>query len=602
MQIQKGLVKYKDRTDIVCTYGLTDDGKQYYFLDSTSIPNGDIIASTALVEAIDPVVVASSIGVIDPNGNVVIPFENRSIKAITPELLLVEKANSTTPSVVEANKLRSDPLAATKLVTTPATIKDNMNAKMGNNGRFVFNDQFSEATIYDINGKNLINNEYYSFIGLENNEALYFSKNTMSSPVEKYSLALGSMVEDAENSVSSEPLDVQNTEVTQATIDGAMAEQEAVDKKIVDGDITAASFENMAVNPDDAQVMVDNSIPSETVVVEGTDEVVPSTESVGEEMEKTDISVNEESGFNGFSPDDVAVDVSNTQVEVSSLPSAATEQNVVESEAPEVEESRNEVTEESSVDVVESPNVSTEESEEKKLDSYAPIEDAMELPIPTSSILSENDTKSDASENSLVALDFGDNINYSNVDDDSVLKSLIHEEEKNDVVEEAIGDFTKDLFDIDLETDIFADSTLHADRIVHDSYGESNLSLDTKDTIIEDVASTMTNLIKLNKSQKEKISAYEEKFEQVAETHKKVVEKAKSQVRDIETLKAKVKNYETIVTKLESKIQLLESKVHDQENLISSQSSELDALRPQVEGKKELARILADAQSLLDQE
>ena len=61
MQIQKGLVKYKDRTDIVCTYGLTDEGRQYYFLDNTSMSNGNIIASTVLVEAIDPVAVASSV-------------------------------------------------------------------------------------------------------------------------------------------------------------------------------------------------------------------------------------------------------------------------------------------------------------------------------------------------------------------------------------------------------------------------------------------------------------------------------------------------------------------------------------------------------------
>ena len=31
MKIQKGLVKYKERSDIICTYGITDDGKQYYF-------------------------------------------------------------------------------------------------------------------------------------------------------------------------------------------------------------------------------------------------------------------------------------------------------------------------------------------------------------------------------------------------------------------------------------------------------------------------------------------------------------------------------------------------------------------------------------------
>ena len=188
MQIQKGLVKYKDRNDILCTYGLTEEGRQYYFLDNTSMSNGNIIASTVLVEAIDPVVVASSIGVIDANGTVVVPFENKSIKPIMDGLLLVEIANSTTPSVVEANSMRSDPLAATKLVTTPAGIKEKINAKMGAEGRFVFNDQFSEATICDYSGNNILDNQYFSFIAIKNNETLYLSKNTADSPVLEYSI------------------------------------------------------------------------------------------------------------------------------------------------------------------------------------------------------------------------------------------------------------------------------------------------------------------------------------------------------------------------------------------------------------------------------
>ena len=56
-----------------------------------------------------------------------------------------------------------------------------------------------------------------------------------------------------------------------------------------------------------------------------------------------------------------------------------------------------------------------------------------------------------------------------------------------------------------------------------------------------------------------------------------------------------------MVAKLEAKVQSLENKVYDQERLISNQSSELEALRPQIEGKKELVKILADAQVLLDQ-
>ena len=64
----------QDRSDILCTYGITDDGKTYYFLEGNNISNGNIVATTVLVEAIDPLVVSSSIGVIDPDGNVVIPF------------------------------------------------------------------------------------------------------------------------------------------------------------------------------------------------------------------------------------------------------------------------------------------------------------------------------------------------------------------------------------------------------------------------------------------------------------------------------------------------------------------------------------------------
>ena len=38
--------------------------------------NGNIIASTSLTEAIDPMYESKKVGLIDPQGNVVIPFEN----------------------------------------------------------------------------------------------------------------------------------------------------------------------------------------------------------------------------------------------------------------------------------------------------------------------------------------------------------------------------------------------------------------------------------------------------------------------------------------------------------------------------------------------
>lgn len=563
MQIQKGLVKYKDRTDIVCTYGLTDDGKQYYFLDENSISNGNIIASTALVEAIDPVVVASSIGVIDRDGNIVVPFVNKSIKAIGNGLLLVERAKAVTPSVIEAISLRSDPLAATKLVTTPATIKDNMNAKMGNDGRFVFNDQFSEATICDINGNNLINNEYYSFIGIKNNEALYFSKNTADSPVVEFVLPTAGGVEVPLPSESKEKLDIKNTDVTQATIDGAMAD-----------DITSNSFGDITQESEEEQVMVENNFAAE----------------------KKENSENEN---NGFLPADVVNDVSNNQIAIDK------DTNSVEQENNNVSKEK-ESTKESVQEKFEVKNEMEDSLPEKEFDSYASKEEAIELPIsiPTNNDKQENDTTEDSVEldknNNLMTFDFKDNINYDNM-------VAANEKEKVEIPEieldnhlEKIENFKKDLLDVDLESDIFADSTLHADKIINDSFEDTNSKLLQKDTIIEDVASTLANLIKLNKAQKEKIAAYEEKFEQIVATHKNVVDKARNQVREMEVLRTKVKNYETIVEKLENKIESLEDKIHNQDKLITSQSNELEALRPQIEGKRELARILADAQDLLE--
>lgn len=220
MQVQKGQVKYKDRSDIICTYGINDAGKQYYFLDGEKLSNGNLIASTALVEAIDPLVVASNVGVISSNGEIIVPFENKSIKPVNDVAMLVEKAIPSTPSVIDAVNMRKDPLAATKLVTTPATIKDRMNAKMGNGGRFVFNDQFSEASVFDLDGNNLLDGQYYSFIGL-NNGILYLSKNTIDSEIVEYKLV-------KDEPKQEEILDVQDAKVAASVINNAMQPQPSV--------------------------------------------------------------------------------------------------------------------------------------------------------------------------------------------------------------------------------------------------------------------------------------------------------------------------------------------------------------------------------------
>lgn len=220
MQIQKGQVKYKDRTDIICTYGVVD-GKQYYFLDGEKLGKGRIVASTVLVEAIDPLVLASNIGVLDEEGNVVIPFENKAVKPVADKAMIVEVAKPVTPSVIEAANLRRDPLAATRLVTTPAAIKEKVNAKMGVGGRFLFNDQFSEASVYDLEGNNLLDGKLYSFIGY-NDGVLYLAGNTAETEVVTYSLNKEEVV--VEEPKEEETLDVKNIEVSTEDIDKALGD------------------------------------------------------------------------------------------------------------------------------------------------------------------------------------------------------------------------------------------------------------------------------------------------------------------------------------------------------------------------------------------
>ena len=45
MQVQKGQVRYKDRNDIICTYGSVADqaDKKYFFLDWQSVTDGDFM-------------------------------------------------------------------------------------------------------------------------------------------------------------------------------------------------------------------------------------------------------------------------------------------------------------------------------------------------------------------------------------------------------------------------------------------------------------------------------------------------------------------------------------------------------------------------------
>ena len=481
MQVQKGLVKYKDRSDILCTYGITDDGKTYYFLEGNTIPNGNIVATTVLVEAIDPLVVSSSIGVIDPDGNVVIPFENKAVKPLSNDLLLVEKGTPVTDSVIEAVELRSDPSAASKLVSTPAAIKENMHIKMGDAGRFVFNDQFSEATICDINGNNLVNDELFSFIGLTD-DRMFLSKNIVGSFIWEFDVA-------------NKKLDV-------------MPEPE-VEVKMGDGD--ASEF------------TVDVSqIPT---VEESTEEVTE----FGTEMMESNLE-------GGFAPEDI--------------------------------------------DVVPTPEVEAEPATDA-VEETTEMDTEPETEITTEAVVEET-------------------------------TDVVVEETTETVVEETTEAVAEDLFVMSPEEDIFADAKVHEDTIVpasDESYDDFTYFPEhsSKDSLVQEVSATINELVKLNKSQRQKLISYEQKMDQMADANRKMTEKLREQTRDYEKLRTTAENFKTVVGKLEAKCEVLEgknealeAKAHDQERTIYRLTAENTSLREQNLNNEALAQVLAEARSALE--
>lgn len=607
MQVQKGLVKYKDRSDILCTYGITDDGKTYYFLDGVVIPNGNIVATTVLVEAIDPVAMASSIGLIDPNGNVIIPFENKAIKPIANDLLLVEKAKPVTESVIEAIELRADPQAASRLVTTPAVIKENMNAKMGAEGRFVFNDQFSEATICDVNGNNLVDNELYSFVGVTADK-LYLSKNTAESFVSEFSLGEKKLVLTPD--MGDPMLNIGSGDASEFTVDLAAVQQNA-EQAALDAEAAtlAAGAAAEAAMKEDEEIRAAGA--EGTAPAEGGEEVATdSTEEVG--FGDTITVAASENTEGGFMPDDITAE-NFEQV-------AAVQETVVAEGAGDVVAAGT-VSEETAVDEAATDAAITE--------GAAPVEGGDVVSTDTTEdVVSEEVAETAVVDETKVASEdvVAEDVTAEEVKDENAGVVVVSSEEVAETVEdkEFKLDFDGtsedsapvDLFNDDYSGDIFAGSTLQADTIVADDEEESDYADEigmgylpghaSKDNLIQEVTATVNDLLRVNRSQKQKILMFEERVAQLNDANGALNDRIRKQSRDFEKLKSNVENYRTVVGKLEAKNSVLEarndsleSKTRDQERTIYRLTEENKALREQAVNNEALAQVLAEARNAL---
>ena len=109
-----------------------------------------------------------------------------------------------------------------------------------------------------------------------------------------------------------------------------------------------------------------------------------------------------------------------------------------------------------------------------------------------------------------------------------------------------------------------------------------------EDSFFRQTADTINKLIRQNKDQKDIIAVYEEKIESLTSFKRKAFEENKNLVSENETLKKQIKS--------------LEARLNEEIRKKDEYQDEINELKQQVIGKKELAKVLADAQNLLDSE
>ena len=281
---QRGEVVSPD-SDIIVDAVLVGD-KWCYCVPNGNLGNDTVIATTNAYEAVlsPEKCPPRNLGVIGSEGTEIIPFKNKLIEplekkanikelgeAVSGQYLIAVLATPVTPSVVEAlsqrEKLRStvDSLTSSGLITTTNVIKEAIKTKAGNEAvDYVAVKPEEEATIYDYEGNNVLNGEYYSFIGL-GESGLYLSKNVANSPIEK--LEFNKQIEDTtsvEETTQEEV--VQDTapveeavqeEVVQDTAPVEEAVQEATDLDVSNVNVSQDKIEE--VLNDDTQEVVDDT-------------------------------------------------------------------------------------------------------------------------------------------------------------------------------------------------------------------------------------------------------------------------------------------------------------------------------------------------------
>ena len=601
MEILKGQVRDPGYPDCECTYAKTNDGQLYYFIKDGELSNQNIIVTSILKEAIGHAPY-TSLGLINSNGDILIPFENKAITKLDEELLLVEKNVPVTQSVVDAINSRSDPFAATNLVNTANAIKEQMKSVMGYSAEFVFDNQFSEAALYNIQGQN-IGGAYFSFIARDDFGNYYMSNNVLNSQIVKYDPSLiqnqtpPPQVPDVSTEQSNNQLPSATTDSNQSSMtDGILPNEQVSDGSNQESSTNSIPSEVQADTPNFEMPNIDIPIQNQ----------MANTQETGDDVQNTDTSDNNVTGiaipgvmenFNNvdektegsYSDSDnntdnvensvitdnnwsVGTNFSNVEQDNSINRFDSTEENVSETEAD-----SGDVDADSSTDEADSTeeNVSDTEADSDDVDADNSIDEAddTEETVP--------ETEADSSD----------------VEEDNSI-------DEADDTEENVSDTEADSGDVDADNSIDeaddTEETVSDTSDVEDSDSIDSIENDEiTNPVIFNATNTIRKLLEENRNQRGIIEHQADELENMKSSNEILLTDNKSKDQELKTLRKSMSRFRGKNSSLSRENTKLKSINERQEKTIENLKNQNQTLKEQVAGISALGSAVAEANTVI---
>ena len=570
MEILKGQVRDPGYPDCECTYAKMDNGQLYYFIKDGELSNQNIIVTTILKEAIGHTPY-TSLGLINSNGDVLIPFENKAITKLDDNLLLVEKNTATTQSVVDAINAKSDPFSATNLVNTANAIKEQMKSVMGYSAEFVFDNQFSEAALYNIQGQN-IGGAYFSFIGRDDFGNYYMSSNVLNSQIVKYdpSLVQNQAPPTASTEAPSSSDDVQQ-QISEAPQDNQISDNTQNNNE---------TFNNVQEETpnQDQQNAPDLGIPNIDIPIQN--QVSDNQEQVNNVENQ-----NFETGNNvGDNPD---VTLSNGDGETTP------ENNTSDMVSDAGESENNSISQEVDNDAAATNN----DSNDFGIGDSNNVDDAT---VDDNESDDDTDTEDNANVDDTTVVDNESDDDSDTEDSDNVDAATVDDNESDDDTDTEDNDNVDDTTVDDNESD--ADSDTGNDDENVSNAEEANMDLvdeDITNPVIFNATNTIRKLLDENRSQREVIDHQADELENIKSSNEILLADNNSKEQELRSLRKSMSHFRGQNSSLTRENTKLKSINDRQKEVIENLKHQNQVLKEQVAGISALGSAVAEANTVI---